>query len=713
MAVTQDGDVEVEVSANASQLVAELRRGQDAIDNMRDAGARAGKGVAKGMDEATAAAKRAAAEQARAARAAERETVAAAKRAAAEQVAAAKKAANEIKAQEAAAAAAARRISSGGANLANQVSDVVTQLSSGTSPLTVLIQQGPQAAGAISQMGVSLATVAAVGGPAIAIIGALAAAYIALTRETRREAEARAFSHDIALSFVAVERQITAEKIAQDVATGKLTKAQGEEATAREAARQAMLDYATAQVEVRTGLEAQIDLSSTWRGEMVKLQHGIAATAAAAVALAKAASHPLTDTFMADFKAAANETNRYLDAVTGLESGVAEAKRKLAELDAAELTQLDHIKQLRDATIATSRAREEGKAAANEAADAEKALTAAFEAMAAAHERYIGDIERIRAVEDVWTEHSLTGIALVEQKREEALAKVAKDLADAQRDAKAANTSATDAEQAAADARVAIEDGATAQIAEIQERARKEKEKADAAAAKKAAAERKREVEAIANSIVGGLGMVKDYAEKAEKSHLDYAERLQEQLNASGEWLTKSQRDALEKRIEDQRQAARKAFTVEKLAAMAEASVNTALAVSQALASAPPPFNIPVAVAAGIAGAAQEAAIAAQAPSFHRGGVEGSARRDERMATVLDGEAWLSRQGRRAMGDDAIHAANAGKAPTPGAVVPLIIYDGRVMDRVMTDRLRQGGRFASQIAAARATPYGIRSRNVA
>lgn len=54
-----------------------------------------------------------------------------------------------------------------------------------------------------------------------------------------------------------------------------------------------------------------------------------------------------------------------------------------------------------------------------------------------------------------------------------------------------------------------------------------------------------------------------------------------------------------------------------KALAIAEAVVNTAVAVTKAIASAPPPFNVPAIVAASIAGAAQVAVIAAQ--PFARG----------------------------------------------------------------------------------------------
>lgn len=65
----------------------------------------------------------------------------------------------------------------------------------------------------------------------------------------------------------------------------------------------------------------------------------------------------------------------------------------------------------------------------------------------------------------------------------------------------------------------------------------------------------------------------------------------------------------LEARIADVRQQAARR---QKRLALAEAVINTAVAVTKALTSAAPPFNIPAAIAAGIAGAAQIATIAAQ-----------------------------------------------------------------------------------------------------
>ena len=73
---------------------------------------------------------------------------------------------------------------------------------------------------------------------------------------------------------------------------------------------------------------------------------------------------------------------------------------------------------------------------------------------------------------------------------------------------------------------------------------------------------------------------------------------------------------------EKQKQAAKTAFNVQKAANLATAVVNTALGVTQALASAPPPLSFVNAGLVGAAGAVAIAEIATQRPpSFAVGGV--------------------------------------------------------------------------------------------
>jgi hypothetical protein len=79
-----------------------------------------------------------------------------------------------------------------------------------------------------------------------------------------------------------------------------------------------------------------------------------------------------------------------------------------------------------------------------------------------------------------------------------------------------------------------------------------------------------------------------------------------------------------------------------------------------------------------------------QQPTFHAGGFVGGMAPDEQQATVRRGEAVLNPAGRRAMGDDAIRAANGGMGGGQTIVVQQV-YRHRVFDSFVRDNLRTRG----------------------
>lgn len=107
-------------------------------------------------------------------------------------------------------------------------------------------------------------------------------------------------------------------------------------------------------------------------------------------------------------------------------------------------------------------------------------------------------------------------------------------------------------------------------------------------------------------------------------SQLDMLNQMRDN-ELSNKSLTDAQKAKLELRY--QREEARikqAAWESEKAAAIAQAIINTALAVTKAWATVPPPANIPAAIAAGVAGAAQVAVISnTKPPKFEKGGVVG------------------------------------------------------------------------------------------
>lgn len=100
--------------------------------------------------------------------------------------------------------------------------------------------------------------------------------------------------------------------------------------------------------------------------------------------------------------------------------------------------------------------------------------------------------------------------------------------------------------------------------------------------------------------------------------------REMEALKSSQEFeqATQEEREIMENRVEQRfKSARRRAFQIQKASNIAEATMNVAQAYTKALATLPPPGNIPLATFVAALGAAQVAAIAAQpAPRFATGG---------------------------------------------------------------------------------------------
>lgn len=223
----------------------------------------------------------------------------------------------------------------------------------------------------------------------------------------------------------------------------------------------------------------------------------------------------------------------------------------------------------------------------------------------------------------------------------------------------------------------------------------KDKEDADAAEriAKQAA-----ENEATIAAIAQVTDVVAQYTDYAMQQDVAAYEQAQADKEALGKNASKAERDLADKRIAATRAEARKAFLIDKAAKMASAAAATALAVVQALAAGVPPYNYIAAGAVGAAGLVQQGVIASQQPSFHSGGLIGNMAPDEQQATVRRGEAVLSPAGRRAMGDDAIRAANAGTGGSQTIVVQQV-YRHRVFDSFVQDNLRTRGPLSRALGA--------------
>jgi hypothetical protein len=134
--------------------------------------------------------------------------------------------------------------------------------------------------------------------------------------------------------------------------------------------------------------------------------------------------------------------------------------------------------------------------------------------------------------------------------------------------------------------------------------------------------------------------------------------------------------------------AAQRLFILSKGAAMGEIAINTAVAITKALAQLGPIGGPLAAAGIGASGAAQAAVVASQEmPSFHMGGVIGG-KGDGQVISALRGEAVLTRQAVSNIGAGGVNALNSGQG-LGGGSMPLPVY--KHFDRFARDEVRRGG----------------------
>lgn len=165
--------------------------------------------------------------------------------------------------------------------------------------------------------------------------------------------------------------------------------------------------------------------------------------------------------------------------------------------------------------------------------------------------------------------------------------------------------------------------------------------------------------------------------EQANQAGIDRAnERIQNTTGLEREFyenqLSEYQQN-LEKFGKLRENEARKQAIKDKAIAAGESIINTALAVTKALASAPPPINVGLAIAAGAAGAVQTGVILAQ--PFAQGGRVGGGNiprqpnGDNVLATVKTGEVVLTERQQSMLGGSGVFRAIGVKGFASGGVV--------------------------------------------
>ena len=132
-------------------------------------------------------------------------------------------------------------------------------------------------------------------------------------------------------------------------------------------------------------------------------------------------------------------------------------------------------------------------------------------------------------------------------------------------------------------------------------------------------------------------------------------------------------------------------FATQKAAAIAQAVMNTALAISSALTIPPPPVGIALAAVMGALGAVQVGVIAAEQPKFHIGSRATDSGPDEFQALLRRNEKVVTAVGDEAMTSSKTGDFNAGISGGGGGV-SLIMMDHRAAGQVVSSQLRAGTR---------------------
>lgn len=567
----------------------------------------------------------------------------------------------------------------GAINLGNQLSDVAIQLESGTPIGRIMLQQGSQVVDALGMMGISLTRLLTIVAPIGLAVGVLAYAWSEHNEElAKAEALMATASAEATTLSEALDKVRTAQVKLDDaraLAEGTATKGQLAQRDAVAAIVEQYTPLLTAREENIAALEREAEAAKALE------------TAANARGAIKAGQEQ------------------------------AETRERLTGAIARERAELDNLRKGQDqaivTAIATIQATDAATDAADRRADAERALREEMERQRRLVEAGFRDQQALADIDRARTAGVQQLMAVTNDAETSMLGDV--DRVTAALEAQLATIRAVTAETAAMgrtpeeaglisatglEAEVAATAAAQAQIREI-----RAKEDAAREAEAQREIERQKEIQRAAVAAVqSSLDVMTDGFEELYDNRADIVSRLEEQLDRSEEYLTDAQREELEKRIEDQRAAARKAFEVAKAFKIAQAVIATYAAANEALASAPFPLNLVNAGLVTAAGLVNVATIASQQPAFHRGGMV-----DEVPINALRGEAVLSRQGRAMLGDDTINKANAGAGGTSGGTVVYQVYDRRILDRVTLATIKAGGKLDGYLRTQRSAPYGHRS----
>jgi len=362
----------------------------------------------------------------------------------------------------------------------------------------------------------------------------------------------------------------------------------------------------------------------------------------------------------------------------------------------------------RDANTAARLAQEAKTEADKEAAEAQRDLAEriretnaalATETATAAKNAttYRSGLESLMAAEDKARTAQLTGIDKIEAARRAELS--------AQEDVLRRSLAAVDENSSAAEtirdqarrAELATNAMYDQQVLAERESLAKKMEDLD----KKAADDAIKASEAAQRGWLDTLSAAASVADSIVSGHVETVTALEAAEEKARDRGDNARARSIAKNVEKEKEAAREAFVASQGVRVSSAIADGILAEQNVLATVPYPATIPAAIAVGAMTAGNVVAIAGTKPPFHAGGLDGAPAGgggpDQYLRPFLDGEAALSRQGRRAIGDETIQRANAGLpvATMPPVVQAQVQFGHRHYDRfVRRNAQKRGGYLA-------------------
>lgn len=559
---------------------------------------------------------------------------------------------------------------------------------------------------------------AALGPLAVAAVAA-GAAFMAMNAELAREAElARIASEANAFASEELKRQEAAALDAA-VASGALSQATADEARIRSDASERLGTFiAKLNEESRAARETEattqlvIGTIASLATMVVKLVSvfGLVPDALSFAAEGLSSFGLISDSTAESIRGLAARAKAALPDFDALEASIATGIRTSTDYfgitkDNTEAEQAraaaisrasESVKRARDAEIQATQAKQAGEAATKAATDAEKeraaqlkAETEAQKAAAAAAEKAANAVESAQEAARKSSLAAAMSAASDEEKirlgyeervrgiREAGVALLAQAGEDGQ--ARAAIAEATNAQ---------IIDAETAMYGELDALRLKNMEAEKAAAAERSA-------NMIANAQQTAEIITQASALYLDQQTSDYQAAV-EARDSLDENASREAKANAEQRVRDEKDAAVKAFMVDKALKMSQAIMASTLAAVNAL-NTPPQPNLVAAGIAAAAGAVQVAAIASQQPAFHAGGVVGAP--DEMVARLRSGEAVLNPVARQTLGDSNIERLNAGQGVASQGTAVQIVYKHKAFDYFIRDELRTRGTLGRAMGA--------------